>query len=189
MKTEKKKLNNKELDLEIRKLWSTGERGKTRFYQLLQTNFKIDKRRCLRMYDEVANNMASIGASAHNTVLAEELKTAIEESISSDLELEAILCKIATGGVSVTEWVKGKPTLRDVTPMEVIVAIDKLFKKRGSYAPSKIAKTKSDGTDIPVEPPIQIQYENIPTELLELYVNVFERMQPFITNPPYKHSG
>ncbi|HRN79831.1 MAG TPA: hypothetical protein PKY29_06110 [Ferruginibacter sp.] len=177
MATEKKKLNDKELDLEIRKLWSTGERGKTRFYQLLQTKFKIDKRRCLAMYDKVANEMATLGANVHSSVMTEELKSAVEESIASDLELEAILCKIATGGISIFDWVNNKPVLRDVTPMEMIAAIDKLFKKRGSYAPSKVANTDTNGNDVPAPPVFEIQYKKMPTELLEKYVRLYEEIE------------
>ena len=76
------------------------------------------------------------------------LKEAIDEAIISDLELEAVLCKIATGNVEVEEWVKGKPIIRGVSPMEQIAAIDKIYKKRGSNAPSKIAQTNKDGDDV-----------------------------------------
>lgn len=64
-------------------------------------------------------------------------KAAVNKAIISDLEVEAILCTIITGNIKVEEIVKGKAILRSVSPMEQIAAADKIFKKRGSYAPEK----------------------------------------------------
>jgi hypothetical protein len=80
------------------------------------------------------------------------LKEAINETIISDLELEAILCQIAKGNVGIEEWVKGESVLRGVTPLEVTSAIRTLFTKRGSNAPTKIAQTDTRGNDILILP-------------------------------------
>lgn len=70
-------------------------------------------------------------------VTEEEYKEVVKGQIVSDSELEAILCKIATGNMEVEEFIKGVPILRGVTPSEQIQAIDKIYKKRGVYAPIK----------------------------------------------------
>jgi hypothetical protein len=75
--------------------------------------------------------------------LTEELK----EAIKSDLELEAILCTIATGNISVEEIIRGNAVLRGISPLEQIAAIDKLFRKRGVYI-AKVAQTDSQGNDV-----------------------------------------
>jgi hypothetical protein len=90
------------------------------------------------------------------------LKESINEALLSDLELEAILCKIATGNLEIQEWIKGKPIIRGVTPTEITNAIDKIYKKRGSNAPTK------QQTELTVSKPIIIdwigEYNNTDTE-------------------------
>ena len=83
--------------------------------------------------------------------LSEQLNTEINAAIKSDLELDLILSQIATAGVEVEEYVKGKVVIRSITPMEQITAIDKLFKRRGSYAPLKQAATTVAGEDTKTE--------------------------------------
>ena len=80
--------------------------------------------------------------------ISEQLKSDLNASIASDLELEVILSKIATGNVEIEEWVKDKMVLRNTSPLEVISAIREIYKKRGSYAPVKTAQTNSAGQDI-----------------------------------------
>ena len=81
------------------------------------------------------------------------LKESLNEAIISDLELEGILCTIATGNIKVEEIIKGEAVLRDISPMEQIAAIDKLYKKRGSYAPVKSANTDPNGNPVAPAPP------------------------------------
>ena len=83
--------------------------------------------------------------------LSEQLKSEINASIASDLELDLILSQIASGNLQVEEWVRGDVILRNVVPMEQIAAIDKLYKRRGSYAPLKQAQTDKDGNDSKTE--------------------------------------
>ena len=80
--------------------------------------------------------------------LSEQLKSEINASIKADLELDLILSEIASGGCQVEEFVKGEAIIRNVQPMEQIAAIDKLFKRRGSYAPLKQANTDTKGNDV-----------------------------------------
>lgn len=71
------------------------------------------------------------------SVTSVEYAQVVKGQIISDTELEVILCKIATGNIEVEEFIKGVPFLRGVSPSEQIQAIDKLYKKRGTYAPIK----------------------------------------------------
>ena len=98
----------------------------------------------------IGNEMAA-KEEIRQTNLSEQLKTEINASIKSDLELDLILSEIAIGGVTVEEYVKGEAVTRGVTPFEQIAAIDKLYKRRGSYAPLKQAQTDSSGQDVKTE--------------------------------------
>lgn len=130
-------MTNSELIVEMKKLWAKGERGKVNFYELLRTKFTLAKGRALKIYDVVESEMTKITLEAQNEALSEEQKSALQDNLRTDLELEMILCQIATGNLQIEEWIKGEPILRNVTPFEQINAIDKIYKKRGSYAPIK----------------------------------------------------
>lgn len=80
--------------------------------------------------------------------MSTEYAEAVKGQIISDLEIEAILCKIVTGNVEVEEVMQGTPILRSVSPNEVINAAKTLFAKRGSNAPTKQANVNPDGTPI-----------------------------------------
>lgn len=78
-------------------------------------------------------------------VRKEAIAKAAQEYIISDLELEARLCAIAMGEFfvektviqnGVEKTIKCKPT-----PFDMVLAIDKLWKKRGSYP---VEKTKAE---------------------------------------------
>lgn len=73
---------------------------------------------------------------------------AVKAGLKSDLELELILSKIASADVEVEEWIKGLSVMRGISPMESIAAIDKIFKKRGTYAPTKVAQTDTEGKNV-----------------------------------------
>lgn len=83
--------------------------------------------------------------------MSEQLKSEINACIKSDLELDLILSQIATANIEIAEYVKGEAITRGVTPFEQIAAIDKLYKRRGSYAPLKQAQTTKDGEDAKIE--------------------------------------
>ena len=80
--------------------------------------------------------------------LSEQLKSEINAAIKSDLELDLILSQLAAGECLVEEYVKGVAVIRNISPLEQISAIDKLFKRRGSYAPLKQAQTNTAGEDV-----------------------------------------
>lgn len=83
------------------------------------------------------------------SVTTEALKNELNEAIISDLELEAILCQIASGNLKIAEIVQGEAVLTDIKPSDMVNAIDKLFKKRGTYAPTKqdVSLTDKGGAD------------------------------------------
>jgi hypothetical protein len=83
--------------------------------------------------------------------MSEQLKSEINASIASTLELDLVLSQIATGNLKIADWVKGEIVLRGVEPMEQIAAIDKLYKRRGDYAPLKQASTNTAGEDAKTE--------------------------------------
>lgn len=82
--------------------------------------------------------------------LSTTAKNELNEAILTEMELDAIVSQIASGNCTVEEWVKGEAIIRQVNPTEVLNAVDKLYKRKGSYAPIKQATTKTDGTDVPL---------------------------------------
>lgn len=66
-----------------------------------------------------------------------EYADAVKKAIISDIEIEAILCKLVTGNMEVLEMIQGVPTLRGITPTEIIQAAKTLYTKRGSNAPTR----------------------------------------------------
>jgi hypothetical protein len=77
----------------------------------------------------------------------ETLQGEIAANIATESELDLVLSRIAMGGCRVQEYIKGEAIIRDITPTEVIMAADKLYKRKGSYAPTKVANTDSEGKD------------------------------------------
>lgn len=146
----KKKLTDDELKIEMFQLWGTGERGKTNFYELLRTKFQLSKTRCLKIYDQIEQEASKTVLKAQSNTLISETEEAVKKGLKSDLELEMILCQIASGNVEVEEWIKGESVLRSVSPMEVINAAKVIFTKRGSNAPTKVAQTNAAGEDVPL---------------------------------------
>src|ERR1700749_320600 len=65
------------------------------------------------------------------------IKESVNQAIISESEIDAVLSMIVTGRIEIEEIIKGEAVLRSVSPMEVIAAADKLYKRKGSYAPQK----------------------------------------------------
>jgi hypothetical protein len=80
--------------------------------------------------------------------LSENIKSEIGAQIASTLELDLAMSKIATGGLQVEEFLSGEAVLRNVTPNEMVNAARELYKRRGDYAPAKVAQTDSEGNNI-----------------------------------------
>ena len=80
--------------------------------------------------------------------ISESLKDEIQAQILTEIEIDLILSKIVTGDIKVEEYIKGEPVIRDVYPSDIIAAADKLYKRKGSYAPAKVAPTNPDGSAI-----------------------------------------
>ncbi len=77
--------------------------------------------------------------------ISESLKDEIQAQILTEIEIDLILSKIVTGDIKVEEYIKGEPVIRDVYPSDIIAAADKLYKRKGSYAPAKVAQTDPEG--------------------------------------------
>ena len=86
--------------------------------------------------------------SARVGTMVSAAKEAAEAAILTEIELDAILSTIASGRIKVEEIIRGKAVLRDVSPTEIIAAADKLYKRKGSYAPDKVAQTDKSGNDV-----------------------------------------
>ena len=82
------------------------------------------------------------------STMSEVFVDSVKSAILSDLEIEAVLCKIIVGEYEIEEMIKGQPVLRSVLPSEIIQAARALYLKRGSNAPTKIANTDTKGNDI-----------------------------------------
>jgi hypothetical protein len=82
---------------------------------------------------------------AKQAIIEEVRKEAIakvaQEGIISDLELEAQLCAIAMGELEIEKTVIQNGVEKTIkckpTPFDMVLAIDKLWKKRGSYPVEK----------------------------------------------------
>lgn len=89
--SKKKSLTDAELKIEIRKLWNEGERGKTHLYELLRTKIKIEKKRCLKMYNEVEKEATQETLQAQSDTIIEETKEAVKQGLKSKFERVMIL--------------------------------------------------------------------------------------------------
>lgn len=163
----KKRLNDSELLIELKSLWMTGNRGKTNLYELLGTKHKVSKSRCLKMYDVMASEASKEVRQEQSNINVSETDEAVRNGLKSDLELEFILCQIASGNVEVEDWVKGLSILRSVSPMEVISAARTIFLKRGSNAAIKSELTGKDGQPLSAEPMVIKVYTSGPPLLNE----------------------
>lgn len=145
---ERKSISDAQLRSELRKLFSQGVTQKSNAYEQIRTKFKMTKQRFWKMFNVVHSDWAKLKDKAESDGISEATKEAVKQGLKTDLELEMILCQIASGNVEVEEWIKGTPILRSVSPMEVINAAKVIFTKRGSNAPAKIAQTDKDGNDV-----------------------------------------
>lgn len=159
MKVDKRnKVSDEVLKQMMCELLDTGERGATNFYELLRTKAQLSKSRCLQMYPVVELEWVTFKDKVINEQREASIAEAAEKGLKTDLELEQILCQIASSNLEVEEIMGGAAVLRGATPGEMCKAIDLLFKKRGSYAPTKVANTDGHGNDI--SPIINIQVVN-----------------------------
>ena len=148
MAVKRNKVSNEVLKQMVCELLDTGERGATNFYELLRTKVQISKQRCLQLYPVIESEWVSFKDKVINEQRAADIAEAAKNGLKTDLELEQILCQFASNNLQVADFIKGEVVLRGVQPMEIMKAIELLYKKRGSNAPAKIAPTKVDGSDI-----------------------------------------
>src|SRR5436190_23930619 len=103
--SKKKKLTDSEIIIELNNLWNKGEKGKTNFYELLRTDFKIEKSRCLKFYDIMALEASKGAIEAQrgaNILAAKEaaqngLKSKAERVMILQSEVDKILADLDAG--------------------------------------------------------------------------------------------
>lgn len=147
--------NGKVIRIEEMKVLLREGKDRKHILQILAKTCRVSERTLdgeLKQAKEAIRLEMEEAEAVRQALLSEQLKDEINASIKSDLELDLILSQIATGNLQIEEWVRGEPVLRNVAPIEQIAAIDKLFKRRGSYAPTKTANTDKSGND--VTPPL-----------------------------------
>ncbi|HTB06143.1 MAG TPA: hypothetical protein VK806_04250 [Bacteroidia bacterium] len=102
--------------------WNISERSIHRY--IVQAKIKLDQQNKAKqnIIDEVRKN---------------EIEKAAREKIMSDLEVEAVLCAIIRGEYEIEElrYIDGEPVTVKHKPThhDIVLAADRLFKKRGSY--------------------------------------------------------
>lgn len=102
--------------------------------------------RLIKEAKEVISKRNEEKEAIRQATMSKDYAEALNEQIISDIEIEAVLCKIITDNMKICEFVKGEIVLRGVTPMEIISAAKTLYVKRGSNAPTKVADVNPDGT-------------------------------------------
>lgn len=120
--------------------------------QLFAKNYKTSTKtfdNLLKKAKERIEDENKAKESQRQANIGEELKAEIQAEIASEIEIDLVLSKFIMGGATVEEFIKGEAVIRGISPMEVIAAADKLYKRRGSYAPVKQAQTDSKGNDVP----------------------------------------
>lgn len=73
---------------------------------------------------------------------------AVKKGLLSDLEIEAVLCRIVAGAMNIEEVLEDGVIIRGITPFEMINAARTIYQKRGSNAPAKTALTDAAGKDV-----------------------------------------
>lgn len=137
--------------------------------QKITKNYKLSESSIDKEIKEAKKVVAERNRQAEDIrlrVTEQSTEEAIKQGLKSDLELELILSQIASGNLEVEAWIKGEAVLRGVTPMESIAAIDKIYKKRGAYAPEKKELTGANGEPLQKQ---SVDLSKVPLEtLLEL---------------------
>lgn len=150
----KKKLTDNELIIEMNRLWASGERGKTNFYGLLRTSFKLEKQRCIRMYDTIEQEASKLKLNAQaDTMYANEVEVA-KEGLKSKSErllllqnqVDELKLEIANNKMHFHSFADGQivtgtrsmNSLERAKISEVIKSIQaEISKIEGDYAPMK----------------------------------------------------
>jgi hypothetical protein len=97
-------------------------------------------------------------------LVSKNLSTEISAQIATEQELDLILSKIARGDVQVESWINGEIVLKNVSPSDVAKAADLLYKRKGSYAPTKQANTDTEGNSMPTTFVIQSVVSGTPID-------------------------
>ncbi|HTB05808.1 MAG TPA: hypothetical protein VK806_02560 [Bacteroidia bacterium] len=113
---------NKDILREFMLKWGLCERTVNKYIAFAKSKLEEQNRAKQAIIDEVRKN---------------EIEKAAKEKIMSDLEVEAVLCAIIRGEYEIEElrYIDGEPVTVKHKPThhDIVLAADRLFKKRGSY--------------------------------------------------------
>lgn len=119
--------------------------------QSLSTEYKVSAR-CVDNWIKEARIVLQERQQQAEEIRVRETDVAITDAVQqgllSDIEIEAVLCRIVVGGMKIEQLLEEGVIVRDVTPFEMINAARTIYQKRGSNAPTKVAATNGKGEDV-----------------------------------------
>lgn len=141
--------NEAKIEFIVELLANGGERKDilAKFGELWQDSSRTFDR-LLKIAAEVTQERNKTKEAERGRLVSEALKNEIQAEILTEQEIDLIMSRIVDGNIEVREYIRGEPVIRDVSPMEIVAAATQLYKRKGSYAATKVASTKADGTDI-----------------------------------------
>jgi len=149
----KQPISDGQLRDELIKLFESGMTAKSNSYELLRTKFKIEKQRCLKMFDSTLLEWQNLKDKATNEQIQENakelLKSGLKSKIDWILELQKELEENRVEE-SALDFKTGKVIryYRTMTPTERKGYIERIAKFQGMDAPSKVAQTDPDGNPV-----------------------------------------
>lgn len=146
-------ISDTQLRIEMLSLFSSGNTAKSNIYELLRTKYKLEKQRCLRMFDIVILEYQKLTKEVQDkeihTKVSEGLKQGLKSKLEYCLEIQALLDGDETSE-TIWDFKNDKPITytRQLTPIERKALYERISKFEGMDAPIKQAAVKTDGTDI-----------------------------------------
>lgn len=125
---------------------ASNKRGKTNFYKLLQTKYKCDKTRALKMYDKFELEYDSLANEGKSEGIVSESKEAVICGIKSRTQYVLEIQKMLDDDVyieTVYDFKAGMPIdyKRALTPLERKALYERISKFEGMDAAAKIDHT------------------------------------------------
>jgi hypothetical protein len=157
--------------------------SKTNFYELLRTKYSIHKQRALELHSKYYSEWANLRESGlskgieRNAIKEAEsgLKSKLEKQLHIQKQIDEIQNDIDRGVLEDYVVVGGKlQVVNKIMNAETKAYLRKTIKELyaelnkmdGSYAPTKIAGTDTNGNDIAPQPTAVIQFEGKKIEIM-----------------------
>lgn len=83
---ERKTISEAQLKLELIKLFDSGQTGKSNSYDQLRTKYKLEKQRCLKLYDIAHEEWANLKDKATNEQIQANAKESLKQGLKSKIE-------------------------------------------------------------------------------------------------------